>query len=70
MKRSPINTITLHLQPDMMVVNRSPITVQLLTRGEYSAEELNEEDLDGRVEVLSSLLPNEVGLLPQNKVHI
>jgi hypothetical protein len=31
LERDPFNTITLHLLPDVLVINRSPITLQLLT---------------------------------------
>jgi hypothetical protein len=62
LERDPVNTISLHLQPDVLLVNRCPITVQAVTR---SPEETEEEERDG--EVVSTLSPNDVGLLSQNK---
>ena len=66
LERNPTNTITLHLQPDVMVVNRSPIPVQLLTRSRENNADMED---DGTVELVSKLNPNEVELLPQNKVY-
>ena len=68
MERSPINTITLHLQPDVMVINRSQITLQLLTRnGNKHEKEMSEDGV--MMETVSSLSPNHVGIIPQTKVH-
>ena len=64
LERNPVNTITLHLLPDVMVANRCPHSVQLLTRAPDNGDE-------GGVarEVVSVLNSNHVGLLPESKVQ-
>ena len=66
LERDPINTITLHLLPGILVVNRSSITLQLLTR---LTENMNgQEGVDREQEMMLTLPPSDVGLLPQNEV--
>ena len=66
LERDPFNTITLHLLPDVLVINRSPISLELLTK---LMDEL-EDGEEGVREIISTLDPNYVTLLPQNKVCI
>ena len=68
LERDPFNTITLHLLPDVLVINRSPVTLQLLTENTDLLEELTNERGEGVKEIVSTLDPNNVSLLPQNKV--
>ena len=64
LERNPTNTITLHIWPDVMVVNRCPISVQVLTK-------LQESEDEEMKEVVSLLSPNDVGIVSLDKVwHI
>ena len=71
LERDPFNTIALHLLPDVLVINRSPVTLQLLTsvtENTDSLDDLTNEGGEGVKEIVSTLDPNNVSLLPQNKV--
>ena len=63
LERNPTNTITLHLQPNAMIVNRCPVPLQVLTRSH-----VNTDDTEDKGDVASMLSPNEVGILSQNEV--
>ena len=67
LERNLTNTLTLHLQPDVLVVNHCPIPIQVLEllRGEGVAEEGGRDR-----ELVSQLDPNAVGIIAQNKVHV
>ena len=71
LERDPFNTITLHLQPDVLIINRSSITLQLLTKLTENVDGNAEAIAEGgerEREIVTTLHPNDISLLPQNKV--
>ena len=67
LERDPVNTITLHLLPDLLVINRSSITLEMLTRIAENSDE-HAEGGDGPNNVISTLHKDSIDILPQNKV--
>ena len=66
LERNPTNTVTLHLLPDVLLVNRCPVPIRVLTR----LQEIRDEEEGDVMEVASVLNPNDVAILPQDKVHV
>ena len=59
--RSTLNTVTVHLKPETLVVNRCPLTVRLV-------EAMNEEDEEESRERITDLGPMAVAILVHGKV--
>ena len=59
--RSILNTVTVHLKPETLVVNRCPLTVRLV-------EAMNEEDEEESRERITDLGPMDVAILVHGKV--
>lgn len=59
--RSTLNTVTVHLKPETLVVNRCPLTIRLV-------EAMNEEDEEESRMRITDLAPMDVGILVHKKV--
>ena len=67
LERNPTNTVTLHLQPDVIVINRCPVPIRVLT----TLQEREDEGEGGmELDIESPLNPNNVSIIPQSKVHV
>ena len=59
--RSTLNTVTVHLKPETLVVNRCPLTVRLV-------EAMNEEDEEESRERITDVGSMDVAILVHRKV--